>query len=72
MAAHIDDPFVLSEEEKSILCRARDSGVPLEERAEIYRRTISPENINRLLKMPDHPTIKNEFFTLLEEVISSC
>ncbi len=44
----------------------------MEERAEIYRRAISPENINRLLKTPDHPTIKNELFTLLEEVISSC
>lgn len=72
MAKGAEDPTILSEEEKSVLLRARDGGVPIEERAEIYRRTISPENINRLLKMPDHPTIKNEFFTLLEEVISSC
>ena len=35
-----------------------------------YRRTISPENISRLMKMPDHPTIKNELFQLIEEVIA--
>ncbi len=70
MAALAEDPFLLSEAEKAVLLRARTGGVGVEERVEIYRRTVSPENINRLLAMPDHPTIKNELFTLLEEVVS--
>ena len=70
MAAEAEDPFLLSEEEKAVLIRARTGGVPLEERVDIYRRTISPENIGRLMDMPDHPTIKNELFQLLEEVTS--
>lgn len=72
MASQAEDPFLLSEEEKAILIRARIGGVPTEERADIYRRTISPENINRLIRMPDHPTIKTELFQLIEEVITSC
>ena len=36
----------------------------------IYRRTISPENVERLMKMPDHPAIKNELFQLIEDIIS--
>lgn len=68
MAAQAEDPFLLSEEEKAILLRARTGDVPPEERVDIYRRTISPENINRLRKMPDHPTIKNELFQLIEEI----
>ena len=55
---------------RSVLLRARAGEVPPEERVELYRRTISPENINRLMKMPDHPTIKNELFQLIEEVIA--
>lgn len=70
MAARAEDPFLLSEEEKSVLIRARTDGILPEERVDIYRRTISPENINRLMKMPDHPTIKNELFQLIEEIIS--
>jgi hypothetical protein len=70
MSKRADNPFLLSEEEKIILTRARTGGVPPEERVEIYRRTISPENINRLLKMPDHPTIKNELFQLIDDIIS--
>lgn len=70
MAAQAEDPFLLSEEEKAVLLRARAGEVPPEERVELYRRTISPENINRLMKMPDHPTIKNELFQLIEEVIA--
>ncbi len=70
MAALAEDPFLLSEEEKAVLRRARAGEVGVEERVELYRRTVSPENINRLLAMPDHPTIKNELFTLLEEVVS--
>ena len=70
MAAEAEDPFLLSEDEKAVLIRARTGDVPPEERVDIYRRTISPENINRLLKMPDHPTIKNELFQLIEEVIT--
>ncbi len=71
MAAQAEDPFLLSEEEKSILIRARTGGVSLEERVDIYRRTICPENLDRLMRMPDHPTIKNELFQLIEEVIAS-
>ncbi len=71
MAAHAEDPFLLSEEEKSILIRSRTGGVSLEERVDIYRRTICPENLDRLMRMPDHPTIKNELFQLIEEVIAS-
>lgn len=70
MAAEAEDPFLLSEGEKAVLLRARTGGVPPEERVEIYRRTISPENIDRLMKMPDHPTIKNELFALIKEVTS--
>ncbi len=72
MAALAEDPFLLSEEEKALLLRARAGEVGVEERVEIYRRTVSPENINRLLAMPDHPTIKNELFALLEEVVVKC
>ena len=68
MAAQVEDPFLLSEEEKAILLRARTGDFPPEERVDIYRRTISPENISRLRKMPDHPTIKNELFQLIEEI----
>ena len=71
MAALAEDPFLLSEEEKSILIRSRTGGVSLEERVDIYRRTICPENLDRLMRMPDHPTIKNELFQLIEEVIAS-
>lgn len=71
MAAQAEDPFLLSEEEKSVLIRARTGGVPTEERVDIYRRTICPENIDRLMRMPDHPTIKTELFQLIEEVITS-
>lgn len=70
MAGNADDPITFSDEEKAVLLRARTGGVPPEERVDIYRRTISPENINRLMKMPDHPTIKDELFQLIEEVIT--
>lgn len=72
MAAQAEDPFLLSEEEKAVLTRARTGGVPVEERVAIYRRTICPENIDRLMRMPDHPTIKTDLFKLIEEVITSC
>lgn len=71
MAAQAVDPFLLSDEEKAVLLRARTGDVPPEERVELYRRTVSPENINRLLKMPDHPTIKNELFRLIEEEVKT-
>lgn len=70
MAVRAEDPFLLSEEEKAILIRARTGEVLEEERVAIYRRTISPENIDRLMKMPDHPAIKNELFQLIEDIIS--
>jgi len=70
MARGDSDPCTFSAEEKAILIRARTGGVPPEERADIYRRTISPENIDRLMKMPDHPAIKNELFQLIEDIIS--
>lgn len=70
MAAEADDPFLFSDEEKSILIRTRTGGVLPAERADIYRRTISPENIDRLMKMPDNLTIKSELFALLKEVTS--
>ena len=62
--------ILLSEEEKGLLLRYRNERISKEERIANYRRTISPENINRLMKMPDHPTIKNELFQLIEEVIA--
>lgn len=65
-----DDPCSFNSEERSILLRARTGDVPPEERVDIYRRTISPENIDRLMKMPDHPTIKNELFQLIDDIIS--
>lgn len=70
MAARAEDPFLLSEGEKGLLLRYRNERISKEERMADYRRTISPENINRLMKMPDHPTIKNELFQLIEEVIA--
>lgn len=70
MAEGAEDPFLLSGEEKAVLSRARTGGVPLEERVELYRRTISPENIGRLMKLPDHPTVKSQLFRLIEEAIS--
>lgn len=70
MAWGDEDPIVFSAEEKAVLLRARTGDVPPDERVDIYRRTISPENINRLLKMPDHPTIKNELFQLIDNIIS--
>ena len=70
MAVRADDPFLLSEEEKAILIRARTGEVLEEERVAIYRRTISPENIDRLMKMSDNPAIKNELFQLIEDIIS--
>lgn len=70
MAVRAEDPFLLSEEEKAILIRARTGEVLEEERVDIYRRTISPENVERLMKMPDHPAIKNELFQLIEDIIS--
>jgi hypothetical protein len=70
MAAQAEDPFLLSEEEKGLLLRYRNERISKEERMADYRRTISPENISRLMKMPDHPTIKNELFQLIEEVIA--
>lgn len=70
MASGAQDPFLLSGEEKDVLIRARTGDVQPEERVGIYRRTISPENIDRLMRMPDHPTIKNELFQLIEEVIT--
>ena len=70
MAWGDEDPIVFSAEETAVLLRARTGDVPPDERVDIYRRTISPENINRLLKMPDHPTIKNELFQLIDNIIS--
>ena len=70
MAAQAEDPFLLSEVEKGLLLRYRNERISKEERMADYRRTISPENISRLMKMPDHPTIKNELFQLIEEVIA--
>lgn len=68
MAERREDPFLLDEDEKAILIRARTGGVPPEERAEIYRRTICPENLDKLRRMPENTTIKAELFALLDEI----
>lgn len=68
MAAEAEDPFLLSDEEKVILIRARTGGVPPEERAEIYRRTLCPENLDKLRRMPENLTVKKELFALLDEI----
>lgn len=68
MAQQREDPFLLSEEEKATLMRVKTGQLGERERVEIYRDTISPENIGKLMRMRDHPTIKKELFQLIEEV----
>ncbi len=68
MAAEVEDPFLLSDEEKATLIRARTGEVKPEERVEVYRRTLSPENLNKLRRMPENVTVKNELFVLLDEI----
>lgn len=63
-----DDPFLLSDEEKVILIRARTGDVPPEERAEIYRRTICPANLDKLRRMPENTRVRDELFALLDEI----
>lgn len=68
MAEEREDPFLLSDEEKVILIRARTGDVPPEERAEIYRRTICPANLDKLRRMPENTRVRDELFTLLDEI----
>lgn len=68
MAGEREDPFLLSDEEKAVLIRARTGGVPPEERVEIYRRTICPENLDKLRRMPVNIAVKNELFGLLDKI----
>lgn len=69
MAAEAEDPFLLSGLEKAVLTRARIGGVPPEERVEIYRRTLSPENLDKLRRMPENTTVRDELFALLDEIV---
>lgn len=68
MAEEREDPFLLSEEEKAVLIRARTGDVLPEERAEIYRRTICPENLDKLRRMPENARVRDELFALLDEI----
>lgn len=68
MAVEAEDPFVLSDEEKAVLIRARTGDVPPEERVEIYRQTICPANLDKLRRMPENTKVRNELFALLDEI----
>lgn len=68
MAEEREDPFLLSDEEKAVLIRARTGDVLSEERAEIYRRTICPANLDKLRRMPENTRVRDELFTLLDEI----
>lgn len=68
MAEEREDPFLLSDEEKAILIRARTGDVPPEERAEIYRRTICPANLDKLRRMPENTKVRDELFALLDKI----
>lgn len=68
MAEEQDDPFLLSNDEKAALARARAGDVLPEERAEIYRRTICPTNLDKLRRMPENTKVRDELFALLDEI----
>lgn len=68
MAEEREDPFLLSDEEKAVLIRARTGDVPPEERVEIYRQTICPANLDKLRRMPENTKVRNELFALLDEI----
>lgn len=68
MAEERDDPFLLSDNEKAVLIRARTGDVPPEERVEIYRRTICPTNLDKLRRMPENTEVRDELFALLDEI----
>ena len=68
MAEEREDPFLLSDEEKAVLIRARTGDVPPEERADIYRRTICPANLDKLRRMPENTKVRDELFALLDEI----
>lgn len=68
MAEEREDPFVLSDEEKAVLIRARTGDVPSEERVEIYRRTICPANLDKLRRMPENTKVRDELFALVDEI----
>lgn len=68
MAEERVDPFVLSDDEKAVLIRARTGDVPPEERAEIYRRTICPANLDKLRRMPENTKVRDELFALLDKI----
>lgn len=68
MAEAREDPFLLSDEEKAVLIRARTGGVGPEERVDIYRRTICPANLDKLRRMPENTRVRDELFALLDEI----
>lgn len=68
MAEEREDPFLLSDEEKAVLIRARTGDVSPEERVEIYRRTICPANLDKLRRMPENTKVRDELFALLDEI----
>lgn len=68
MAEERGDPTLLSDEEKAVLIRARTGDVPPEERAEIYRRTICPANLDKLRRMPENTKVRDELFALLDKI----
>lgn len=69
MAQEMDDPFLLSDEEKSVLVRARAGEVGADERAETYRSALCRDNLDKLRKMPDNTALRDEFFRLLDEIV---
>lgn len=68
MAAEAEDPFLLTDEEKAVLIRARAGEVPPEERVGIYRRTLCPGNLDKLRRMPENTKVRDELFALLDEI----
>lgn len=68
MVEEREDPFLLSDEEKAVLIRARTGDVPPEERVEIYRRTICPANLDKLRRMPENTKVRDDLFALLDEI----
>lgn len=68
MAAGVEDPFALTDAEEAVLVCARTGDVRGEDRAEIYRRALRPENLYELRRMLKNATVKNELSTLLDEI----
>ncbi len=63
-----EDPVLFTEQEKAILTRVRTGEVLSEERVDIYRRTLTTENLDKLRRMPENLTVKNVLFALLDEI----